>query len=222
MKKALKIILNVVIWLFVVFAACLTIIVFSSQYTKSGLPSIFGNMPISITTGSMENTLNIGDLIISKELDTEEKKSLKKDDIITYFADLDGDANANEINTHRIVDTFIDGGYTYYETKGDNNQTNPVADKTPVRYDLVIGKYSNNKIPFLGSVLSYLQTQTGFLICIVLPLIIFFLFELYRFIIVIVASKGKKALTAEEEDVIKQKAIEEYLKQQEKNIDKEE
>mgnify|MGYP007058257049 CR=1 FL=1 len=54
-----------------------------------------------------------------------------------------------------------------------------------------------------------------FLIVIVIPLVIFFLFELYNLIILINKMKNKGQVSIEEEEEIKKRAIEEYLKQQE-------
>jgi signal peptidase len=73
------------------------------------------------------------------------------------------------------------------------------------------------KLSGIGTVISFLQTSKGFLLCIVLPLLLFFLYELYRFIIAFINLKnnGKKQLTAAEEELIKQRAIEEYLRQKE-------
>ena len=59
----------------------------------------------------------------------------------------------------------------------------------------------------------------GFFLCIVLPLILFFLYELYRFITILVSEKQKKAedKAIESEEDIKRRAIEEYLAAQAAN-----
>ena len=61
--------------------------------------------------------------------DTENPRLIR--DIITYYVDLNGDG-INEINTHRIVDKYDQGGYVYYVTQGDNTVTNPTP--TPTRW----------------------------------------------------------------------------------------
>lgn len=212
MKKGLKIAANVLVWLFVVFAVITTIVAFSSTKNENGVAIIFGKMPISIVSDSMSPTFKTGDLIFSKSLTAQEKAGLAVDDIITYKVDLNGDGYT-ELNTHRIVEVRSEGGFVYYTTKGDNVQTNPVADAEEVRYENVVGIYSGNKIAVLGGILTFLQTSTGFLVCIVIPLLLFLLYEVYNFIKVMVTVKSEKQ-NKEYEEEIKKRAIEEYLSQQ--------
>jgi len=209
--KYLKVAGNVFIWVFVIFSVLMTLMVFSAQKNKDGVPSFFGKSQITILTESMHPTIKKGDLIFIETLSTEQKKALKKDDIITFFSDLDGDGT-DEINTHRIVEVQVNGGNYTYITRGDNN---PINDETPVLYTKVIGKYTGTRIGGVGSFINFLSKPTGFLLVIVLPLFAFFLFELYRFITVAVSLKTKKAgISPQDEEEIKRRAIEEYLRQQ--------
>jgi signal peptidase len=78
----------------------------------------------------------------------------------------------------------------------------------------IVAKY-NSKISGLGKAVDLLETQKGFFICIVLPLILFFLYKLYHFIKVLVTVKQEKAgLSKEDEEELKKKAVEEYLAKQ--------
>lgn len=214
-KKWLGIAGNVLLWVFVAFAVVITILVFAANANKDGIPSIGGKSPISVLTDSMAPTFRAGDLIICDMLTDAEKSSLEVGDVITYYVDLDGD-RINEINSHRITEKYDDGGYVYYITQGDNKETNPTPDANPVSYDKVICRYTGKRIPGLGAFLSFLQTSLGFLLVIVLPLVAFFIYELYRFISALLEVRGKKAggLSAAEEEEIKRRAIEEYLKSQ--------
>ena len=58
--------------------------------------------------------------------------------------------------------------------------------------------------------MDFLRTKTGFFICIVIPMAIFFLFELYKFIATIIEAKRPEPVEVDEEE-IKRRAIEEYL-----------
>lgn len=214
LKRTLSIIGNTLLWIFVIFSLFMTILVFSSQGNKDGLPNIMGKSLVTIQTDSMYPTFKSGDLIIDEVLTNEQKSQLKVGDVITYYVDLNGDGN-KELNTHRIVEVYEENGYTFYRTKGDNNDTNPVKDKDPVSSPYVLAKYTGTKLGGVGSVISFLQTSTGFLCVIVLPLVVFFLFELYNFIALIVRSKAKGKISAEEEEEIKKRAVEEYLRRQE-------
>ena len=64
-----------------------------------------------------------------------------------------------------------------------------------------------------GKVLDFLRSKTGFFVCVVIPMAIFFLFELYKFIATLIESK-QKTMSVEEEEEIKRKAVEEYLAKQ--------
>ena len=217
-KKTLSIALNALIWLFVIFSLVITILVFSAQNSKDGVPSVFGKSLITISTDSMEPVYKAGDLVFMQKLDEEAKYELKVGDIITFHApiDIDGDGLIGDINTHRIVS--IDGNV--FVTKGDHNliADNEGDDKYTVHISDIIGVCTEDgKIGGLGNVISFLRSSLGFFLCIVLPLILFFLFELYNFITILVAERAKKAAAnapAVDEEEIKRRAVEEYLAKQ--------
>ena len=218
-KKVWGIIGNVAMWIFIVFAVAVTIFAFSAQSSADGIPTIGGKVMSPVLTDSMEPTINKGDIILSRKLDDSETRLLKVGDIITFKADLDGDGSP-EINTHRIVEVNVDAaGFTSYKTKGDNPKA-PV-DQNPVSPTDVISIFDENsdtRIPVLGSVISFLLTSLGFFLVIVVPLILFFIFEIIMFVrrLIEVKNAGKKQITVEDEELIKQRAIEEYIRSQQK------
>ena len=227
-KKVLRIVGNVLIWIFIIFAALTTVLAFAAQSSSDGVPAIAGRAILTVQSDSMarsaeeegkvtlqegwEKGFNKGDIIIGKKLSTEEMKELKVGDIITFKGTLAG-TNQEGLNSHRIVEVIKDGDNVSYRTCGDNNLG---EDTDTVSWQYVICKYTGTRIPGLGGVLDFLQTPTGFLVVIVLPLVAFFIFELVVFIrkFLKVKNAGKKQITAADEEAIKQKAIEEYLKQQ--------
>ena len=225
-KKTLKIILNVFIWAFVVFSMLMTVLALAAQSNADGVPSIGGKCFLSVSSDSMAPTFKEGDMIFGDMLTAEEKLSLKEGEVITFHADLDGNGTT-ELNSHRIVgiNYNANGEVESYVTKGDNPETNTIADKEPVKWQFVIAKWNGkDKIAGVGGFLAFLQQPKGFLVAIVLPLLVFFLYELYVFIKSLVVLKQKKVeeapkLTAEEEEAIKKKAIEEYLKQQQQQAE---
>ena len=205
----------------------------------NSLPSIGGLAFISIKSNSMDKSPSPADyaeggrlegktgfkkgaLIFVNTLTDLEKTELQVGDVITFSRDLDGDGAA-ELNTHRIREKYVYDGITYFVTQGDHNPTpdgvfNPINkqndyDQMPngyiLRTDDVLGKWNGHKIGGLGNVLLYLQTRTGFFVVIILPLIAFFLYELIRFVFVVLSLKGKKT-----EDEIRQKVMEELLRAQ--------
>lgn len=230
LKTVLSVIGNTLLWVFLIFSMLLTIMVFSAQNSPDGIPSIFGKSLLTVATDSMKPTFSSGDLIIMEKLEQNQVADLQVGDIITYRApvDMNGDGFTGDINTHRILE--VDSEKQEFVTKGDNNAlADNVGDYShTVSYHAVVGQYNGVKIPGLGRVLAFLRTSMGFFLCVVLPLILFFLYELYNFISVIVTEKMKKkteeavaaaaaaapaAPTIDEEE-IKRRAIEEYLAQQ--------
>ena len=206
MKKVVGIVINVILWLFVVFAALTTVVVFTGT-SNNGVGNLFGYMPFSIQTQSMEPTIKAGDVVIGKEVDF---NPLKEGDIITYWTTVD---EQKILNTHRITKVISNGkgSVPSFKTKGDNNQ---IEDEYTVAAADIVAKY-NSKISGLGKAVDLLETQKGFFICIVLPLILFFLYKLYHFIKVLVTVKQEKAgLSKEDEEELKKKAVEEYLAKQ--------
>lgn len=215
-KKTAEIVGNVVIWGFVAFSALITILVFSSQGSSDGIPALFGKSLLTIQTASMEKTYNVGDMVFMSKLSDEEKMQLKPGDIVTYHApiDINGDGMIGDINTHRIL--TIDHATGVIVTKGDNNILPDNQGDSPYtihRNDVIGICTESGRMVGLGNVIQFLRSSVGFFICIILPLILFFLYELYNFISILVTERAKKAPVAKEtEEEIKRRAIEEYLK----------
>ena len=205
----------------------------------NSLPSIGGLAFISIKSNSMDKSPNAADyaeggrlegkkgfkkgsLIFVNSLTDAEKFELQVGDVVTFSQDLDGDGT-QELNTHRIIEKHEDSGFIYFVTQGDHNEFpdgayDPLTngnDETvrPGGYIVVahnvLGKWNGHKMGGVGDFLAFLQTRTGFFVVIILPLIAFFLYELIRFIFVVLSLKGKKT-----EDEIRQKVMEELLRAQ--------
>jgi len=213
----LKKIGNVLIWVFVVFAVLMTILAFSAQ-SSNGVPSLGGKALLCVASDSMAPTFVQGDLLIGDMCSDEQKQLCVVGDVISFYTDLDGNG-IKEINSHRIysINYDVNGNVESFVTKGDNNLTNIAVDEEPVSWQAVICKWDGkSRIGGLGAFISFMQEPKGFLVCIVIPLVLFFLFELYRFIVAIISVKGKgaKQISPAEEEAIKQLAIQEYLAQQ--------
>ena len=216
-KKIVGIVANVLVWIFLAFSMIITILVFTAQGSEDGVPSIFGRSLITIETESMEPTYKVGDLVLMKKIADEDKASLAKDTIITYRApiDINGDGKIGDINTHRIVSNDAATGVVV--TQGDNNLITDAEGDTAytIHHNDIIGVCTENgKLGGMGNVIGFLRSSLGFFLCIVLPLILFFLYELYNFITILVTEKAKRTAGAAKasEEEIKQRAIEEYLK----------
>lgn len=213
MKKVLKITANVLVWIILILALLVTIMVFSSG-RNNGVANLLGFIPMTVESDSMKPTFKKDDLIICKEVD--DVYALQKGDVITFWTIIDGQRVKN---THRIVEINEFESTRSFITRGDNNAQD---DTIPASANDVIGKWTDVKLGGFGKVMNFLRTKTGFFICIVIPMAVFFLVELYKFIVTLVELK-KPELTDEDEEEIKKRAIEEYLaaqKQEEENKNK--
>lgn len=216
MRKVLKRIFNIIIDFIVVLILIVSVLVVTLSLTtkSSGVPNIFGIAPLSVQTQSMEDTINPGDLIFCTltEIDDE----FQKDDVVTFPIEINGE---QVLNTHRIVEVVADNNITYYKTQGDNKETNPEPDTDLQTSSTIVAKYTGTKIPGLGNVLSFIRTQLGFFLCILLPMIIFFIYEGIRVITNLLAYNKEKAIEEAKETLNnselteeqKKQAIEEYL-----------
>lgn len=189
MKKALKIVFNVIAWVVLIFALLITILVFSSD-KNNGTASLLGYIPLTVESDSM-------------------KPTFKKGDVITFWTLIEG---KKVKNTHRIAEVLNDNGSVGFITRGDANN---VDDTYTVYAGDIIGQWEGAKIGGFGKVMDFLRTKTGFFICILLPIALFFLFELYKLIATIIEIK-RPAITESDEEEIKRRAVEEYLAQQKK------
>lgn len=213
MKKIGNVLLDIVIVIVVIAALAVSVMVISSKAT--GVPNIMGYSPVSVLTDSMVPEFYAGDLIIIKTCDP---MTLKKDDIVTYKEVIN---NVEILNTHRIIEEPVleAGGWMSYKTKGDNiDQT----DIMPVYSDQIVGKYIDKRIPKIGKAVDFAKTQNGILVIFVIPLTLLFLWQLYKFIMLLAEGRKDKAVeavasTIEEE---KQKAVEEALAEQEAELER--
>lgn len=171
-RRIANTIINIVLVIAIILAAVCTYTSYVST-SGNGVPSIFGLRVMSIQTESMYPTMKPGDLIFDTAVkDTSE---LKIGDIITYWTVIDGE---RVLNTHRITEIYDGGGYLIFQTKGDNNT---IEDSLTVHESEIVGQYNSMKIAGLGKLFDYLQTSTGFLIVVVIPVAIFFLYHLIQF-----------------------------------------
>ena len=171
-KRVANTIINIVLVIAIILAAICTYTSYVST-SGNGVPSIFGLRIMSIQTESMYPTMKPGDLIFDTAVkDTHE---LQIGDVITYWTVIDGE---RVLNTHRITEIYDGGGYLIFQTKGDNNT---IEDSLTVHESEIVGQYNGMKIAGLGKLFDYLQTSTGFLIVVVIPVAIFFLYHLIQF-----------------------------------------
>ena len=225
-RKTLNIIVDVIVILILIVSALVVTLSLTSK--GSGVPNIFGVAPLAVESDSMKDTFVTGDLIFSSVVshDGDTDVSFEVGDIVTFYQEIGGEAR---LNTHRIVDIVKDSNNVYYKTQGDNKKTNPDPDPELKSSEDILAKYNGFKIGGVGNFFSFIRTQLGFFLVILLPMIIFFVYEAIRVIMNIIAYNKEKVLedatqaiaNAELTEEQKKRAIEEYLAQQNKKTDSE-
>lgn len=190
MKRAGTIVISVILWAIILLAA---LYAFTTMATKDdqSVASILGYTPLVVETDSMKPTFESGDLIFIKKCDT---SKLKEGDIITFHTIIE---NQYALNTHRIQKIDEANGVRSYTTIGDNN--NGIADQHVISDGDIVGKYIGH-VSGLGKVMNFLSSSMGFLIVIVLPMLLFFIYQVYN--LIMISIRLKKAMAVENAEEI--------------------
>lgn len=168
--KALTII-GVVLCIILIPILVINVTLIIRSYTNADeVPNIGGYSPLIVLSGSMEPEIKSGDIIICKQIDSNQ---VKVNDVIAFF---DPDSNSNSVLTHRVVELVEENGSLYFRTKGDANNT---EDRTLVPADNLVGIYQF-AVPKAGDIAMFMQTPTGLIICVVVPLALLIGYDLFR------------------------------------------
>ena len=166
------------------------------------VPSIFGKGFTTVMTPSMEGTqkdsFTVDDLVFLNVLNdrnrTKKVEKLEVGDIIT-FVGYNESLREYILNTHRIVDIIDYNGSKVFITQGDKiaemndeykysreDDWDPEVGLLNDRCELVtaddVKAIYSGKWVGAGKAFKFIQTSNGFLLCIVLPIAIFFVVEL--------------------------------------------
>lgn len=106
------------------------------------VPSLWGQKPLVVISGSMEPTLKVGGILYYEKIDLNE---LDEGDILVY-------QTKEHIISHKIVDINENG----FITKGDINNS---VDNYLVSDEQVLGKGTNWSIPFIGYYADYIYSH---------------------------------------------------------------
>ena len=185
LKRAGTVVLSVILWAIILIAA---LYAFTTMATRDNqnVANIFGYTPLTVQSDSMVPTFAAGDLIFIKKCDP---ATLKEGDIICFHTIID---NEYALNTHRIKSIKSVGDARSYTTIGDNN--NGITDQHVISDGDIVGKYVGHLTGF-GKVMDFLSSSTGFLIVIILPMMLFFIYQIYH--LITISIRLKRALAVE-------------------------
>jgi len=145
-------------------------LIIKSATNKDEVPSISGYLPMIVLTDSMYPEIKSGDLIICHTIDAE---AVRENDVIAFF---DPAGNGSSVVTHRVAEIVNKDGTLSFRTKGDNNNT---EDKDLVPAENLVGIYKT-RIAGAGNIAMFMQTTTGLIVCVVLPIILLVGYDIIR------------------------------------------
>lgn len=198
--KIMKIINRTIEIMFTIFIILFCMIVLCQRFFQKD-NSFFGYRVFTIVTESMKPELQVGDIILVKEVPSDE---IKVGDNITYQGmseDLEG-----KIITHQVKNMIEENGKKIFYTQGINSST-----MDPAVYEEQIYGVVEYKFVFISFIYKIITNTVGFIFLIVLPLGYIFIMELKT----IVEEKNKAKETEIEIEKEKQRKLEEEKKKQE-------
>ena len=195
-----KIIYNTLIILYALIAIIVTICLLSfNQYKVSEFDST--TVLIINTNNLKEKGFNKGDLVL---VDTTQKQEPGED--IFFHATSELGKTTIDIQTLKDKQVSAVTGETTY-----------VLENKEIPSDLAIGPTKNStRIGKLGTILSILESKWGFLILIVFPSLLAFLYELWEFIANVRAAKDEEEEEEEEEEDENEEEVEEVVVEKKK------
>ena len=178
--------IKVIVWVFVL----LVIFVILVQRIFNNQVSIGSYRMFTVVTGSMEPVYNVGDVVISKEV---EPSTINKGDDVVYL----GEKNdfKDKIVTHRVIKIENKDGEYYFTTKGvANDYSDPV-----ISSDQIYGKvvYKPVVLSFLSGILN---TRLGFYLLIFVPVAFLIFLEILDYI-----KRKEGELDEEQKEEVKEK-----------------
>lgn len=197
LKKTGTIVISVILWVIILVAALYAFTTMATRDSQN-VSNIMGYTPLVVKSDSMSPTFSAGDLIFIKKCDT---STLKEGDIICFHTIIN---NEYALNTHRIQKIDTVGDARSYTTLGDNN--NGITDTHIISDGDIVGKYVGH-LKNAGKVMDFLSSSIGFLVVIVLPMLLFFIYQVYNLIMISIRLKKAVAVeTAKETAIAQEKA----------------
>ena len=173
MKKFLKVLLRIFEVLLIIFTVCVMIFTIVSVSTvEKDDRSILGYRMYIVLSDSMQDTFEVGDMIVSGPVDVNE---LKPGDIISFKSS--DPSNYGTVVTHKIREISTTDGELSFVTYGTTTGAN---DAYPALASDVLGEYSF-RLPKMGYVFEFLKTPLGYFTIIFIPFFLLLLVQGVRF-----------------------------------------
>ncbi len=159
-NKGLKIVKSVLNFVIALLVILFVIVVVLQRFSNNKL-SFFNFRMFTVVSGSMKPTYDIGDVLISKEIDA---SKIKVGDTISYL----GRAGSfrDKVITHKVVGIEKDENGKYvFRTKGTANLVEDPLVYQDQLYGVVV-----YKVKLLSLIYKIVSTKYGMLIFVIIPL----------------------------------------------------
>lgn len=199
LKKALKIAVNVFTIMVVLFTIAIMIFTIVSVKTVNKTDSkLFGYKAYIVLSDSMSDVFKAGDIVVSKEVDTE---TLKEGDIIS-FKSIDP-ANYGEVVTHKIRAITSYEGKKAFITYGTTTGSD---DSFPAVENMIVGQYKTS-LPKMGTFFQFLKSVPGYITIILIPFLILLTLQAIKFfrLLKIYKNEQQKEIDEERAEVAEEK-----------------
>ena len=197
MKKVVKILLSILLVLYAVVAIFLTACLLNYndyKITEFGEKSL-----IIVTDDTLEDKYKKGSLLV---VDKSNAKDIKSGDEIIFY------------NTYNNQISIAIGEVISKEVITDTETTYTVTGNYDISGEYLIGSANDTKIyPVIGSILAVLESRIGFLIIIILPITLAFLYEIY--VLIVEVKNAKEEEEKERKKAKKKEKIEETEEKEE-------
>lgn len=158
-------IMNIVSTVLLILLVGVVIFIFVTRISGQS-PSLFGYHIFRVSSDSMVPVLEVGDIIVVKEVPVEE---IEMGDIITYNG-TEGSVSGKTITHQVILAPYEENGVWYMQTRGMAERV--TSDDPVISYDQVIGEYVRT-LPFINNMYNFFLSPVGLIVFIAIILILF-------------------------------------------------
>jgi hypothetical protein len=209
LKKLFQFMWDLVEVLIIIYVIFVTTCILSKN--RYGYTNIFGYTLVSV---HQEDEAYIKDSKAGNLLVVKNDGNVNKNQYVYYYY-----ADVSDPNNEKYV---VRGAFVTDTIKGDGGELYSLKDKEDPKISKarVLGNYSN-QYAVIGGVLEFLETRLGFLFCVLLPIMIVFVYQIYEFVVILNYDKADKIRKSEEEIDRQQEKIrlENMKKKEDDNIE---
>jgi signal peptidase len=145
-------------------------LIIKSYISADAVPTVGGYLPLIVLSDSMNPMIESGDLIICRSAEADD---VSVGDVIAF---IDPAGDGTSVVSHRVISIINEDGELSFRTQGDANNT---EDEMSVPAENVLGIYQRD-IPGAGNIALFMQTTTGLIVCVVIPLVLLVGYDVIR------------------------------------------